>query len=359
MKKIFKIARILPIIALAFACGEDTSIKTPTNTPILVTIESVAARDSHPWVSASGTIEAVNSATLSTRMMGYVESIPVKVGQRVSKGQLLVSLNSTDLSAKRAQANASIAEAQAAYQNAEKDYRRFHNLFEQNSASQKELDDMTARWEMAKARLEAAQQMRNEVEAQFAYTNIRAPFSGTITNTFVDEGAMANPGIPLIALEGPSIFEAKVSVPESEIIKIEHGDTVKVSVKSTGIELKGRVSELSSSAINTGGQYIATIQLIDSDPSVLSGMYVNVQFPVKASDKATGTISIPKDALVHQGGLSGIYTVSESGTALLRWLRLGKSFGNEVEVLSGLRPDERYIVSAEGRLYNGAAISIK
>ncbi len=359
MKKILKLASIFPLIALAVACGGDSTPKTTAAQPVAVTIQSVATQDSSPWVSASGTIEAVNSATLSTRMMGYVESIPVKVGQKVSKGQLLVSLNSADLSAKRAQTNAAITEAKAAYQNAEKDYKRFQNLFQENSASQKELDDMTARWEMAKARLEAAQQMRNEVEAQFAYTNIRAPFSGIVTNKFVDKGAMANPGMPLISVEGPSKFEAKVSVPESEITKIQQGDTVTVLVKSTGIQLKGEVSELSTSAVNTGGQYIATIRLIDTDASVLSGMYVNVQFPVKASKKSAGAISIPQSALVHQGELSGIYTVSESGTALLRWLRLGKSFGNEVEVLSGLSPEERYIVSAEGKLYNGAPISIK
>lgn len=359
MKKIFKTLRILPLVALAVACGEDTTTKTETTAPVAVTVQSVAAESNNPWVSASGTIEAMNSATLSTRMMGYVENIPVKVGQKVSKGQLLVSLNSADLSAKRAQTNAAITEATAAFQNAEKDYQRFQNLFKENSASQKELDDITAHYEMAKARLEAAQQMRNEVDAQFAYTNIRAPFAGIVTNKFVDEGAMANPGMPLISVEGPSQFEAKVSVPESEITKINQGDTVTVQIKSTGVQLKGEVSELSTSAVNTGGQYIATVRLLESDPSVLSGMYVNVQFPVKASKKTATAISIPKSALVHNGELSGVYTVSESGTALLRWLRLGKSFGEEVEVLSGLKPEERFIVAAEGKLYNGAPISIK
>jgi multidrug efflux pump subunit AcrA (membrane-fusion protein) len=66
-------------------------------------------------------------------------------------------------------------------------------LFAQQSASQKELDDMTSRYEMAKAALEGAKQMRNEVQAQFSYANITAPFAGVVTNTFVKEGDMANP----------------------------------------------------------------------------------------------------------------------------------------------------------------------
>ena len=212
---------------------------------------------------------------------------------------------------------------------------------------------------MAKARLEVAKQMKNEIDAQFAYTNIRAPFSGTVTNRFVDEGALTNPGMPLISLEGAHNFEARVSVPESEITKISQGDTVNVQIKSTGIQLKGEVSELSTSAVNTGGQYIATIRLLERDPSILSGMYVNVEFPIKSTTTTISAILIPKSALVHQGQLSGIYTVSESGTALLRWLRLGRSFGDSVEVLSGLRPEEQFIVSAEGKLYNGAPINIQ
>lgn len=359
MKKIFNTFRFLPLLVLAMACGEDASKNQTTIQPIEVTTQSVAAQSNNPWVTASGSIEAANSATLSTRIMGFVENIPVSVGQKVSKGQLLVQLNSAELSAKRAQASAAITEAKAAFQNAEKNYTRFQNLFQQNSASQKELDDMTAHWEMAKARLEAAQQMKNEVEAQFAYTNIRSPFSGTVTNRFVDEGAMANPGMPLISVEGPNSFEARVSVPESEITKISNGDTVSVQIKSTGVQLKGEVSELSSSAVNTGGQYIATIRLLEKDPSILSGMYVNVQFPVKGTKSTASTMIIPKNALIHQGQLSGIYTVSESGTALLRWLRLGRSFGDSVEVLSGLQPEERYIISAQGKLYNGAPISVQ
>ena len=359
MKKIFNTLRFLPLIALAIACGEDASKNQTAIQPIEVTTQSVAAQSNNPWVTASGSIEAVNSATLSTRLMGFVENIPVSVGQKVSRGQLLVQLNSTDLSAKRAQANAAITEAKAAFQNAEKNYTRFQNLFQQNSASQKELDDMTAHWEMAKARLEAVQQMKNEVDAQFAYTNIRSPFSGTVTNRFVDEGAMAKPGMPLISVEGPNSFEARVSVPESEITKINQGDTVNVQVKSTGVQLKGQVSELSGSAVNTGGQYIATVSLLEKDPTILSGMYVNVQFPVKVTETMASTLTIPKSALVYQGQLSGIYTVSESGTALLRWLRLGRSFGESVEVLSGLKPGERYIVSAKGKLYNGALISVQ
>ncbi|WP_228851983.1 efflux RND transporter periplasmic adaptor subunit [Aegicerativicinus sediminis] len=359
MKKANYIIAIMSFMLLLFSCGGKKENKHTSPTPVLVHVASVSSEQNESWVSASGKIEAVNSANLSTRSMGFVEKIYVKVGDKVSKGDLVIRINNSDLSAKRAQTQATIVEAKAAYANAQKDYNRFKNLFAENSATQKELDDITAKFEMAQARLEVAKQMEKEVDAQFAYSNIRAPFSGIITNKFIDEGAMANPGIPLISIEGAKAFEAKVSIPESEITNIKNGDTTKVHIKSNGVVLNGVVNELSTSARNTGGQYLATVELVESHPEVLSGMYVNVQFPVHENKARIEKVVIPKSAIVNQGQLSGIYTVSESNTALLRWVRIGKSFGDTVEVLSGLRPDENYIVSAEGKLYNGVPVSVQ
>jgi multidrug efflux pump subunit AcrA (membrane-fusion protein) len=138
---------------------------------------------------------------------------------------------------------------------------------------------------------------------------------------------------------------------------------VTVLVKSSNQEIKGKVSEISGSAANTGGQYLVKINLENTDASILSGMFVNVQFPIEKAknEKATtksAMVLVPQSALVTKGQLTGIYTVNNE-VAILRWIRTGKSFGNQVEVLSGLSADEKYIVSAEGKLYNGVKVSIK
>ena len=67
---------------------------------------------------------------------------------------------------------------------------------------------------------------------------------------------------------------------------------------------------------------------------------------------------VPKDAIVHRGELTGIYTVSQNNTAILRWLRLGRTFGDNVEVLSGLSADEKYIIDADSKIFNGSKITI-
>ncbi|MEY4038813.1 MAG: hypothetical protein RIR67_1125, partial [Bacteroidota bacterium] len=228
-----KTIAILTLSTFAFlSCGKEKQ-ETTTNEPaIKVQLSGLSSTNNGQFITASGKIEAQNSANLSTRIMGYITKLHVQVGQRVSAGQLLVSINSADLQAKKAQVEAAILQATAGYNNAKKDYDRFVNLFKQQSASQKELDDMTARYEMAKAGLEGAKQMRNEVQAQFSYSNITAPFSGEVTNTFVKEGDMANPGMPLISVEGASRLQVTAMVAESDINNISKGMPVTVLVKS-------------------------------------------------------------------------------------------------------------------------------
>ncbi|WP_318343414.1 efflux RND transporter periplasmic adaptor subunit [Flagellimonas baculiformis] len=357
---IYKNAFIALALGITLAsCGSDKEQKQDGGPAVPVTVAEVETGDSNTILAGSGQITALNNATLSTRMMGYVESLPVKIGQKVNKGDLLISINNVDLRAKKAQVEASIAEATVAFNNAKKDYERFQNLFNENSASQKELDDMTARYEMAKARLESANQMKNEVNSQFAYANIRAPFSGVVTNTYIDEGDMANPGVPLVSVESPGGFEVVTKVAENNISGIAVGTKALVQVKALDTIVTGKVTELSASAQNTGGQYLMKVQLDQTDARILSGMYANIRLETEQESNGSDIVTVPSKALVHKGQLTGVYTLGQDNVALLRWLRLGETYGDEVEVLSGLSQGETYIVSAEGKLYNGAKVTIQ
>lgn len=358
MKQLISFIAIATVLQLTVSCGNnDTKTATTSAPAVKVTVSESQSTSDQPFLVVSGKTEAVQSATLSTRMMGYVTQVPVKVGDKVTKGQLLVALNNTDLQAKKAQAEAGVLQAQAAYTNAEKDYNRFKTLFAQQSATQKELDDMTSRYEMAKAGLEAATQMKKEVLAQFTYTNITAPFTGVVTNKFVKEGDMANPGMPLVSVESPSQLQVIAMVPETKIDAITKDMKVSVEVKSIETTFEGTVSEISISSKNTGGQYLVTITADQVPDNVLAGMYTNVKFPVAATKQTETTVYVPESALVHNGQLTGIYTISDQQTAVLRWLRLGKTFGDKVEVLSGLNASESYILKADGKLYNGVKVT--
>lgn len=359
LKSILKITFLSLFAAILFiSCGDDKKIIPDNSQAVTVTVASPASQGDGNYFSASGKIETVNFATISTRMMGFVSKIPVKVGDKVRKGQLLISINNNDIEAKKAQANAQLTQAEAGFTNAEKDYERYKKLFEQNSASPKEFDDITSRYTVAKAQVEAAKQMKNEINAMLSYSNITAPFNGIITSKNINEGDMANPGMPLLSLEEPGKYVATAMVPETQIIHVKKGENVEVIVKSNNQSVPGIVSEVSISSQNTGGQYFVKIDLKENkDIQLYSGMFVSTNFPIKNGERTA--ILVPTSALIHKGQLTGIYTVSQSNTAILRWLRLGKTYGENVEVLTGLSKDEKYIASAEGKLYNGVKLNLK
>jgi multidrug efflux pump subunit AcrA (membrane-fusion protein) len=102
------------------------------------------------------------------------------------------------------------------------------------------------------------------------------------------------------------------------------------------------------------------VNIPDQDKTGLySGMYVSVSIPVANGSGGDAITLVPASSIVYKDQLTGIYTLTENQTALLRWVRLGKEQGDQVEVLSGLRNDEKFILASEGKLYNGAPILVK
>ena len=359
---ILKTGIFLSAFAVLASCSSDKNEIKDNAKPIEVKLSNSATTDALGYAGASGKLVAKNSVNVSTRMMGYITSLRADVGDFVSAGQGLVSINNTDIQAKGGQANAQIAQAQANFNIAQKDFQRFQNLYNNQSASQKELDDMRARYEMAKANLDGAKMMKNEVNSQYRYTNITAPIAGVITAKFANQGDLANPGMPILTIESSGNLQAQVLVSEQDITLIKSGMPVKVLMKSTNNEVTGTVDEISRSATNTGGQYLVKINVPQSR-DYLPGMFVNVVFPFKRSGSVNQdfqeSVTVPKSALVENGQLTGIYTVSSANTAMLRWIKTGKTLGDQVEILSGLNSKEPYIVSANGKLFNGAKVQVK
>ncbi|MBD1386742.1 efflux RND transporter periplasmic adaptor subunit [Mucilaginibacter rigui] len=368
MKKYINRNRVLKlltaIVALAISsCSSNVKKETRSSadTAILVTV-SLPAADAQQRLTVSGRVEAGQTANISTRVMGYITKIYVKVGDPVNKGQLLATISNDDILAKRAQTNAMIAQADAAFKNAQKDYDRFTTLYKQQSASAKELDNIALQYQSARSGLEAAKQQRNEVNAMLNYTNLTAPFNGTVTQKMMDAGSMANPGMPLLTIEQTGSYQVSASVPESEIGLVKQGALVTVNIDAVHKIINGKIAQVSQSSANSGGQFLIKIDIPDNEKKGLfAGMYANVSIPVATAIKATaGTqVMVPVAAIQYKDQLTGLYTIGSSHSALLRWVRLGRIQGNQVEVLSGLAANEQFIVSADGRLYNGAPVKIK
>ena len=351
---------VLASIALASCAGEsENNKKAKKQQPIAVTV-NIANKTATNFVHASGKVESTETAVISTRLMGFITKINVRPGDRVKKGQLLATISNGDILAKHAQAGAMVTESEAALSDAKKDYERYQQLYEQQSASVKEFENIALHYNSVKAKTEAARQMQKEAEAMLAYSHLTAPFSGVVTQRNADEGSMANPGMPILVLEQAGSYQVNTFVSENDISKIKTGAAAEIVIKSTGQNIQGTVSEVSPSSRMNGGQYLVKVRIDQTGKQGLfAGMYAHVAISssaVKSSDEER--LLVPGKALVKRDQLHGLYTVSDGNTALLRWVTVGKTYGDQVEVLSGLNGEERFILTAEGKLYNGVPVSV-
>lgn len=360
-KTLISTALLTAIIGITSCSSKEKNEAVADDTKPVSVVISTPSKNNGGNILLSGKLESENTANISTRVMGYISSIKVKVGDRVQKGTLLATISSNDIQAKKAQAVAMIATADAAYKNAAKDYNRFQTLHKQQSASDKELENVTLQYTAAKSNLEAARQGLKEVNAMLNYTNITAPFSGVITQKIADEGSMANPGMPLLILEQNGLLRLSATVSESDVTQIKTGDVAQIDIKSTGKSFQGKITQLSPSSQASGGQYMVKITIpANQQKGLLSGMYANATVAGKSTDTVqSGSVKVPVSSIVNRDQLTGLYVVSDKNTASLRWVRLGKVSGDQVEVLSGLNADERYVLQANGKLYNGVRVVAK
>ena len=348
----------IAMVILASCSRDKKESENKKENPISVQV-GTPTQQSGEKIIASGQIESKETAAISTRIMGFVSSIKVKPGDKVQKGQLLLTISNGDILAKRAQAQAMVSEAEAALKVAQKDYERYEELYKRQSASTKEFENVTLHYSAVKAKTEMAHQMKNEAEVMLTYTNLVAPFSGVVTQKNIDEGGMANPGVPLLFVEQSGGYHVKASVSESEVGQLKTGMDAEVTIKSTEKSFTGKISEISPSSQFSGGQFQikVTVPAIERE-GLFSGMFVNVSITSKNSSTEQSPL-VPASAIIYKDQLSGLYTISEDQTAVLRWVKAGKKIGGEVEILSGLNPKEQFITQSEGKLFSGVPVSVK
>ena len=349
------VALSIAAVSLAFtACGGSEEPASPSKeAPVSVETATAQAAAVTRTLRYSGTIQGARRVPLSTKMMGTVTQLAVEEGDRVSEGEVLARVRSQNVEAQKRQIQARLHEAKAALQNAKTNFERMKALREKDSATQKEFDDAQTGYERAKARVEALESQLDEIEDTLDYATVRAPIDGVVVEKRSEQGALAAPGQPLLVVETLDALKAVVQVPASDINRFSVGDSVTVEVGAAGnVRRTGVVSQVNPSGNVASRQFSVQVRLERSDdPSIKSGMYAQVLFP----GEQTTAVTVPREALVERGQLNGLYTVTD-GTVLLRWVRLGKDYGDRVEILSGLRDGEEYVVNGGQRLLDGQPV---
>ncbi len=367
MKKvnsIFKTLKASPILMLlavsvtAVSCGSSEEAESTDREPITVTMQQAALESLPASYRFSGKVKSDNTVRLSTKVSGKIVQLNVEEGDYVNMGETLVRIKDDNLQAQKNQVEAGLSEARASLANIEKNYERIKALFEQESATRKELDDIATGYEMAKAKVQSLEAKLTEIRDMLDYTVLQAPFTGYIVSKMATEGDLASPGQPLIAVEKESDMKVIVTVPETQISLFNRQDTVSIDIKAAGkMNMTGIVTNINPSGNSASRQFSVEVSFsnLKQAQGLKSGMFAEVGLRSSGEQRVT----VPESAIVKRGQLTGLYTLNSNSEAVLRWVRLGERNDGTVEILSGLAPGESYVASYEGSIREGQKVNVQ
>jgi len=352
-------------VALLAGChGAEQTNQAPVET---VAARLVSSRQQQIPIGlrATGTIHAKDTAIISAQVMGRIEQVPVRDGDVVRAGQTLVILDGSTLRQSVAQAQAGILVAQnqeaVARANAglaSSTLARYKQLLADKSVSPQEMDEVTQRAETAQSQLDAARAQTEQARAQAAsaqtmlgYTRLIAPFSGVVTARMADPGTMAAPGVPLLQVDRAGPLQLQVSVDESAMTAVHLGMKVDAAVDGIAQPLAGNVSEMVPAADPASHSFFVKIDLPPSS-QLHAGMYGSAMF----ANGTRSAILVPRSAVIERGSLDYAYVLDGRGIAQLRYLTLGATYGDFVEVLSGIAPSDQLVDAPADRDFAGKRI---
>ncbi|HEX8949532.1 MAG TPA: efflux RND transporter periplasmic adaptor subunit, partial [Dissulfurispiraceae bacterium] len=284
-----------------------------------------------------------------------VTSLRVKEGDRVGAGQLLMTIDDRDTAQRVKAAEKGLEAAKQDRALEEITYQRYKKLFDGKAISQQEIDQVETKRKIADIEYERAKAMLAETRINHGFARISSPVSGVVTEKKIEVGSMAVPGMPLLTVENNSAFTVEANLDESLSPKLRTGMAVDVMVDSIGRNINGRIAELVPSVDPMSRTFLVKVEIRDGirNSGLRSGLYAKVRIPTGRKE----AIVVPEKAVVEKGQLTGVYAVDSQGIVAYRLVRTGKKYGDSVEILSGINPNDRIITDGISRAVDGGIIA--
>ena len=312
------------------AQGADAPLRVETIAPEIVTFADA--------ITAVGTARARQAVELVTESNGRVSRIAFQPGDRIEEGAVLVELDSRAEQADLKAAEATLAEAQAAFE-------RQQSLNRSGSASD-------AAYQTARAALLRAEAERDGALVALEDRSLRAPFAGVIGLSDLVEGQVIETTTPIATLDDLSVIEVDFSVPETLLPRLERGQRVELtSAAWPGREFQGTISRIDSRVDAATRSLALRAEIGNEDRALAGGMFLQVRLVLDERQRP----AIPENALMVEGDRV-LVMLAEGNTARQVDIATGQQQDGLVEVVSGLAPSARVIVTNLHRLSDGSAI---
>jgi RND family efflux transporter MFP subunit len=341
---------LLPVISLFFLLGCSSSTPTDKGTPqtgqaIPVSLIPLQSKAMTAAVTASGTFSTKDETLLSFKLGGIVAKVVVEEGDPVKSGQIVASLDLTEI-------QAGVRQSKLAYEKALRDHQRAARLYTDSVATLEQFEN-------SKTALDIAEQQLNTANFNLAQSQIRATKNGFVLKKFVNPGQLVASGTPILQINGASsgAWTLKVTLSDQQWNSIQIGDQAELNPAASAIWTAGKVTQKSQSADPITGTYWVEISPESSkDLSLASGMFG------KASIQPSQTVQgweVPFESVLDANGDSGFVFVVDGQKAKKVKVQLGKITTSSIQVLAGLENYSSLIVSGSAYLADGSTIQVK
>jgi RND family efflux transporter MFP subunit len=323
--------RCLPVVAAAGIALSAGAVLAAPDVPF-PTAEAVYEAAPRERVF-DGTVEAVNSATVSAQTSGRVAEIVFDVNDFVEAGAIIMRFTDVEQQAALRQAEAALEEAEARQAEAEQEFTRVETMFRNETVARARFEQAEANRNAAAARVEAARSAVAAAGEQLGYTEVRAPYAGIVSERHVEVGERVAPGQALMSGLSLETLRVNVDVPQSMFDPIREIGRAVVYAGEARIDAESLTFyPVADPVTNT---FRVRVNLPAGSATLFPGMFVKVGFVVGEARR----LLVPAVAVIRRSELAAVYVVDET-RASLRQVRLGRAYGDGIEVLAGLDPGE-------------------
>lgn len=301
-----------------------------------------------------GYIDKGDKVNLSFSISGLLDKILVSEGQFVKKGTLLVQINNEEYSLNLKKRKLELNEATIKYNRAKNYFDRISKLYEAGGISHNDWENAQTELLVTQNNIEILKDSIQIAKEKLRFAKIVAPYDGQIIKVFKDDFQFVNSGDAIFSFQGVGDFLVRVFVSQNDIDKINVGDFVDIFSDVEGKKLKGVVKSKVESSLNSGSFRI-TISIISPD-KILTGETVKVYF----NSLINNLITVPINSVFDVDGKKIVYFVApiekNFGRVYSKEVLTGEIINNEIEILSGVLPDDILIVDGVNKIMNNSIV---
>lgn len=327
------------VVVCIAGCGRKAPAPRQADDAVPVQVSAAERGDSHAAIVTGGRVIGAREALVSWKIAGRVQRLRVRCGDRVRAGATLAELDPVD-------ARAAAAQADAAYDNAQRAASHAESLVATGAVASARVSD-------AQAAARAARAVRDQAHDALARTALAAPFAGVVGATWAQEGELLAAGTPVASVIDDATLLARTGVTDADAVRLDPGDAARIALP-TGAVLEGRLATIGGAPDAATGLYRVDVTL-PHHADLRPGMVVDVTLTPRGS--GAGVALVPPDAVLRRGGRDVVY-LARGGRAVERVVTVGGLRGARVAIAAGLAPGDSVIVVGQQYVRDGHAVRL-